>query len=106
MFRVKQFSGRWIVALLAALSLAACGGGGSDSPSGAFDIGVYVDGRGLSGVQVAPGRTQTLSISAGQSIELDASEPVAWLPLGGGSSVTGSGSAVAYGGRDVTAPRA
>jgi len=102
MFRVKEFSGKWIVALLAASSLTACGGGGSDSPSGAFDIGVYVDGRGVSGVQVEPGRTQTISISAGQSIELDASEPVVWSLLVGGSAVTGSGTTVFYAGVDIT----
>ena len=87
-------------ALLACvIGLAACGGGGD---SVTFDIGVTVAGQPLSGVAVAPGDTQNVSIYAGQPIELDASEPVLWTLYVGGSSVTGSGTTVYYGGLGIT----
>ena len=93
-------AGAVIAALAAALSLTGCGGGGSDAV--AFDIGVVVGGQTLSGVQVASGSSQTISIVAGQSIELDASEPVVWTLEVGGSAVTGSGTTVYYGGATIT----
>src|SRR5262249_43978412 len=68
-----------ITALAATWSLAACGGGGSDAPDAvAFDIGVAVAGKPLNGVLIEPGVARSLTIAAGQSIELDASEPVIW----------------------------
>jgi len=90
-------------ALATILSLAACGGGGSESPATvAFDIGVAVEGQPLSGVQVVPGVSRSLSIAAGQSIELDASEPVIWTLEVGGTTVAGSGTTVYYAGASVT----
>ncbi|MBW8833225.1 MAG: hypothetical protein JF606_28365 [Burkholderiales bacterium] len=90
-----------IAALASTLSLTACGGGGSADVV-TFDIGVAVGGQPLSGVQVTAGASQTISIIAGQSIELDASEPVAWTLEVGGSTVTGSGTTVYYAGATIT----
>ena len=90
-----------LASLTAGLILTACGGGGS-ADGVTFDIGVVVSGQTLNGVQVAPGSPQTLSIIAGQSIELDASEPVVWTLEIGGSTVTGSGTTVNYAGATIT----
>jgi hypothetical protein len=89
-----------IAALAVALSLSACGGGGTDAV--AFDIGVVVGGQPLSGVAVGPGGSQNIAITAGQSIELDASEPVVWTLEVGGSTVAGSGTTVSYAGATIT----
>lgn len=90
-----------LAACLAVLvSLSACGGGGSDSVS--FDVGIVVAGQPVGGVVVQPGGVQTISISAGQSIELDASEPVVWTLEVGGSAVTGNNASVYYRGVTIT----
>ena len=81
------------------MSLSACGGGGDSGVS--FDVGVVIGGR-SSGVVVQPGGIQSITISAGQSIELDASEPVVWTLLVGGSAVTGSNATVYYQGVTIT----
>src|SRR5439155_5474853 len=91
----------FIAALAATLNLTACGGGGDEVPV-AFEIGVVVGGHVVSGVQVVPGGSQNLSITAGQSIELDASEPVVWTLVVGGTTVTGSGTTVYYAGASIT----
>ena len=87
--------------IVAALSLAACGGG-YDTPAVTFDIGVLINGTALSGVQFVPGTTQTVTIQVGQSIELDANQPVNWTLNVAGSTVTGSGTTVIYGGATIT----
>lgn len=90
-----------VVASLAALmSLSACGGGGDGGVS--FDVGIVVAGQPVSGVAVQPGGVQSITISAGQSIELDASEPVVWTMLVGGSAVTGDNASVYYQGVTIT----
>ncbi len=99
--RFVQRSCAVVAALAVALSLTACGGGGNDSGV-AFDVGVVVGGQALSGVQVVPGGSQNVSIAAGQSIELDASEPVVWTLMVGGTAVTGSGVTVYYAGASIT----
>jgi hypothetical protein len=86
--------------LAALLSLAACGGGGDSGVT--FDIGVVVAGRPVSGVVIQPGGVQTITISAGQSIELDANESVEWTLEVGGSAVTGSNASVYYQGVTIT----
>jgi hypothetical protein len=85
--------------LAATLLLSACGGG---DPTVLFDIGIVVAGQPVSGVVVQPGAAQNISISAGQSIELDASEPVQWTLMVGGTAVTGSGTTVSYQGVNIT----
>ncbi len=86
--------------LAALLSLAACGGGGSDSAS--FEIGVLIAGQPFGGTRIGPGSSPTISIRAGQSIELDASESVYWTLYVGGSAVSGSGATVYYAGAEIT----
>ncbi|MBV8468401.1 MAG: hypothetical protein JOY60_00875 [Burkholderiaceae bacterium] len=83
------------------LGLTGCGGG-DIGPAVTFDIGLMIGGVAVSGVQIAPGQTQSISVNAGQSIELDASEPVQWTLDVGGSAVTGSGTTVYYGGVAIT----
>ena len=86
-----------VVPLLAVLlSLSACGGGGV-----AFDVGIIVAGEPVSGVVVQPG-VQSITIHAGQSVELDASEPVVWTLEVGGSLVTGDNASVYYRGVTIT----
>ncbi len=67
-----------------------------------FDVGVMVAGHPLAGVQVVPGPPQSISIVAGQSIELDANEPVDWTLYVGDSAITSTGVAVDYGGVSIT----
>jgi len=86
--------------LAALLSLSACGGGGDGDAS--FEVGIVVGGQPVSGVAVQPGGVQSITISAGQSIELDASEPVVWTLEVGGSAVTGSNASVYYQGVTIT----
>lgn len=92
-------AGAIAAALVSTLLLSACGGG---DPAVYFDIGVIVAGQPVSGVVVQPGASQNISISAGQSIELDASEPVQWTLMVGGSAVSGSGTTVYYQGVNIT----
>jgi hypothetical protein len=82
------------------LSLAACGGGGDSGVT--FDIGVVVAGQPVSGVVIQPGGVQSITISAGQSIELDASESVVWTLEVAGTAVTGNNTSVYYQGVTVT----
>jgi hypothetical protein len=88
-----------IASLAALLTVSACGGG--DVGVG-FDIGIVVAGQPVSGVVVQPGAVQSVSIFAGQSIELDASEPVVWTLEVGGSLVTGGNASVFYQGVTIT----
>lgn len=85
--RLGARAGAAAAALAGLLLLSACGGGGDGGVS--FDIGVVVAGQPVAGVAVQPGMSQNITISAGQSIELDASEPVQWTLLVGGSAITG-----------------
>ena len=87
------------VSLTALVSLSACGGGGGGVT---FDIGVIVAGQPVAGVVVQPGAAQSITIRAGQSIELDASEPVAWTLEVGGSAVTGTNTSVYFQGVTIT----
>lgn len=88
-----------VVSLAALVSLSACGGGGGGVT---FDIGVVVAGQPVPGVVVQPGGAQSVTMSAGQSIELDASEPVVWTLQVGGSAVTGINTSVYYQGVTIT----
>jgi hypothetical protein len=90
----------FVASLAALMSLSACGGGGDSGVS--FDVGIVVGGQPVNGVVVQPGGVQSITISAGQSIELDASEPVVWTLLVGGSAVTGNNATVYYQGVTIT----
>jgi hypothetical protein len=88
---------KFIASLAVLMSLSACGGGDVS-----FDIGIVVGGQPISGVVVQAGGVQSITISAGQSIELDASEPVVWTLFVGGSAVTGNNASVYYQGVTIT----
>ena len=85
--------------LAAAASLSACGGGGDAAVR--LDIGVLVGGVVVSGPPVYSGGHRSITMYAGQTIELDANEPVYWTLLVGGGSVAGSVTVV-YAGLAVT----
>lgn len=85
--------------LVVAASLSACGGGGGASVS--LDIGVQVGGVVVSSPPVASSGHRSVAMYAGQSIELDANEPVYWTLLVGGSGVVGSAT-VFYAGLAIT----
>jgi len=98
-FQGRRLRSAGRVSILAlTLALSACGGGGS---SASFDISVSVAGQQISGTH-GPGRSSTVYVRAGQSFDLDASEPVIWTLYVAGSAFSGSGTAVRYGGADVT----
>lgn len=87
-------------ALAVLLTLTACGGGDyGDVP---INIGVVIDDQPAHGVVVQPGGAQRVYMSAGQSLELDASEPVRWTLEVGGTAFTSNGTRVYYAGVDIT----
>lgn len=86
-------------AAAAVLGLSACGGGGGEV---GLQIGVYVDGT-QSGDYVYGGEVQTVSMAAGSSIELDASESVVWTLQVGTTAYEGFNTSVYYQGVDITA---
>ena len=89
--------------LMVALALSACGGGGADVVvARPFDINVYVGGLAGSEALIRPGAIQTVYLPVGESIEFDASEPVTWRLIVGGSTITGVGATVDYGGVSIT----
>lgn len=94
---------RWFAlgSLVAVLALTACGGGG-DSGVVAFNIAPMVNGQPVSGVLFVPGDVQDFRISAGQSLELDANEPVVWTLIVGGNAITSIGTTVSYAGVEIT----
>ncbi len=85
--------------LAAAASLSACGGGVDAFIT--LDIGVLVGGVVIGGPANWSGGHRSVSMRAGQSIQLDANEPVYWTWLVGGSSVVGSVTVV-YAGLAIT----
>jgi hypothetical protein len=79
----------------ATLLLSACGGGGGGGggggyvrPPGNLNIGVTIGGQPGSYSPIAPGGSLDLAIHAGQTLNLDAGEPVVWNILIGGTAVT------------------
>ncbi len=85
--------------LAAAASLSACGSGGD--AFGALGIGIQVGGVAVSGPPVFSGGYRSITMYAGQSIQLDANEPVYWTLLVGGRGVVGSVTVV-YAGLAIT----
>lgn len=92
---------RAVFAIVAAstLILSACGGGDDPVP---FSVDVVVSGQVVGLPVVASNSRQTISIRVGQSIELDASEPVQWTLDVGGSLITGRGATVYFAGATVS----
>lgn len=87
-----------IACLSAALALTACGG---DVDGGAsLDIGVWVAGQPVSSPPSSG--SQSVVMRAGQSIELDAREPVTWTLRVGNTSFQGPSTSVFYRGVTIT----
>lgn len=87
-----------------ALLLAGCGGGGDGGAAVdqvSLGINAVVAGEPV-GTLFVPGAVGTIDVSAGQSIELDANEPVEWAFSVDGSPLFGSGTTVYYGGLSIT----
>ena len=82
-----------------AWTLAACGGG-SDSPA-VLDVNAVVGGQPVT-TDFVPGAVGSVDIVAGQSVELDASEPVDWAFSVNGSPLFGNGTTVLFGGLAIT----
>ena len=100
---VREFGRRAAVGigiLTLALGLASCGGGGSDSVT-SLGLRVIVEGQPVGGL-VVPGRVVLVSMLAGQSVELDANEPVDWTFTIGNSPLFGNGTTVLIGGLAIT----
>lgn len=98
--RFRFWTGLALVA--AALSLSACGGGDDPGSAGSFNIGVTMGGQFVSQTPVSAGGSLDLAIRAGESLVLDAGEPVVWTLLVGGSAVSG-GAQVFFAGANITA---
>lgn len=86
------------VATLAAV-LAGCGGGDGGVES-SLQLGVIVEGQPRPAI--LPGQAVNLSILAGQSLELDANEPVQWAFSVNGSPLFASGTTVIVQGVTIT----
>lgn len=94
-----------LAALSAAFILSACGGGDLYATAAVpvnFSIGVTVGDRFVSTTPVISGGSLDIAIRAGQSLRLDAGEPVVWTFFVGGSAISG-GAQVYYAGADITA---
>ncbi len=86
--------------LVGALLVSGCGGGGDGGnprPPRSFNIGVKVSGEPGSFIPISPGGSLALTMRAGQSVALDAGEPVVWNMFIGGTQVT-YGAQVIYAG--------
>lgn len=101
--RIAAASRRFLsftVVAVALGALAGCGGG-DGGPAAAFDISAIVGGQPY-GQPFYPGAPANLEMHAGQSIELDASEPVDWVFTIGNSPVFTNGTTVTVGGISIT----
>ena len=87
-----------------ALLMTACGGGGDESGSASVNIGVLVGGQPRPDLVVGQGGSTNLALFAGDSVILEAREPVIWTLFVGGAAV-GTGVEVFYAGLNLTATR-
>lgn len=105
--RARRTTGRRlqvvIASLASALILSACGGGGDIRSPGDFTVGVVVGGQFVSATPVPPGGSLNVVVRAGQSLKLDAGEPVVWTLFVGGSAVDANGVQIHYAGADIAA---
>jgi hypothetical protein len=95
-----------LASLSAALVLTACGGGGDSGSSGDvnFSIDVMVGGQVLiNDALIAPGGSLDVVVRAGQSVTIDAGEPVVWTLLVGGNAIRLDGTDVHFAGADIGA---
>ena len=94
-----------VVAIASASLLTACGGGGDDGGGVAsVNIGVFVAGQPQRDLVVSQGGSTNLALFAGDSVILEAREPVFWTLFVGGAAV-GTGLEVFYAGLNLTATR-
>ena len=93
-----------VVVVASALLVTACGGGGDDSGSASVNIGVLVAGQPRPDLVVGQGGSTNLALFAGDSVILEAREPVTWTLFVGGAAV-GTGVEVFYAGLNLTATR-
>ncbi len=93
-----------VVAIASALLITACGGGGDDSGSASVSIGVLVAGQTQPDLVVGQGGSTNLALFAGDSVILEAREPVIWTLYVGGAAV-GTGVEVFYAGLNLTATK-
>lgn len=84
-----------------ALLLAGCGGGGDGPSNVSLGINAVVAGAPV-GAPFVPGTVGTIDMTAGQTIQLDANEPVQWSFSVDGSPLFSSGTTVYYGGLAIT----
>ena len=93
-----------VTAIASASLLTACGGGGDDSGVASVNIGVFVAGQPQRDLVVGQGGSTNLALFAGDSVILEAREPVIWTLFVGGAAV-GTGVEVFYAGLNLTATR-
>ena len=92
-----------VVVIASASLLTACGGG-DDSGAASVNIGVFVAGQPQRDLIVGQGGSTNLALFAGDSVILEAREPVIWTLFVGGAAV-GTGLDVFYAGLNLTATR-
>lgn len=86
-------------------ALAGCGGGDIDDDLAVDDVFILsvfaqvndqlVDGG------VPAGESETLVVSAGDSFELNTTEPVDWTVIVAGQAISGAGNTILYGGATI-----
>ena len=86
-----------LLAIALTAGLAACGGGDTVAQ---LQVGVLVAGQQQPAIE--QGQTANLAMPAGQSIELDANEPVQWAFSVNGSPLFASGTTVVVQGVTIT----
>ena len=91
-----------VVTIAGVLLLTACGGGDGGGGAASINIGVVVAGQPQRDLVVGQGGSTNLALFAGNSVDLQAREPVTWTLFVGGAAV-GTGVEVFYAGLNLTA---
>ena len=93
-----------VVTIAGVLLLTACGGGDGGGGAASINIGVVVAGQPQRDLVVGQGGSTNLALFAGESVILQAREPVTWTLFVGGAAV-GTGVQVFYAGLNLTATK-
>ena len=93
-----------VVTIAGVLLLTACGGGDGGGGAASINIGVVVAGQPQRDLVVGQGGSTNLALFAGNSVVLQAREPVTWTLFVGGAAV-GTGVEVFYAGLNLTATK-